>query len=279
MATFELYERTYRQANRFSFGRNWQDFLNGLTPERIALAERSLIDFLGSSKSIKGRTFVDIGCGSGIFSLAAYRLGAKKVVSVDVDRYSLKCARSLHRSAGSPKHWTIVSASALESKLRTKLGQFDIVYSWGVLHHTGNMDAALANATRLVKPGGVLYIAIYNHSRSLAQGRSELWQRIKRAYNQAGRGQKRLYYYLYATYLFLGLALSGINPLKYQRSYQSARGMSYRHDVLDWLGGYPYEYASPQSIINRLGQLGFACRKLVERTGIGCNEYLFTRTK
>ena len=81
---------------RFEFGRNWLSFLGSLTEERIAQAEDSLRDMLGSD-AVKGKSFLDVGSGSGLFSLAAMRLGASKVHSFDYDEQSVECTKELKR--------------------------------------------------------------------------------------------------------------------------------------------------------------------------------------
>lgn len=271
----ELYEQSYTDPNHFSFGKNWQDFLINLNEEQIKKAEDSLIDFLGGKKNIVGKTFVDVGCGSGLFSLAAWRIGAKRVLSIDIDQFSIACVTHLREQAKKPANWQITSGSALDERFITSLGTFDIVYSWGVLHHTGDMYTAIKNAGKLVKHGGVFYLAIYNHNRSnMMHGTSGLWLTIKKRYNQSGWLVKTVLERVYSAYLCLGLLAHLRNPWRYINGYSSARGMSWHHDVIDWLGGYPYQFATPEQIINYLGQIGFACQKLVSRSGIGCNEYL-----
>lgn len=273
----DLYELHYKEDRRFSFGKNWASFLRRLTSTRIELAKQSLVSFLGGEQQIKGKRFVDVGCGSGLFSLAALELGAAEVVSIDVDETSVACAQTLKARRGSPTHWKIYRGSALDQKFFEGLGEFDVVYSWGVLHHTGDMWSAIKNTTNLVAPSGKLYLAIYNDCTNLLHGSSRFWHSLKRYYNRAGSVMKRLLYIGYANYLFLGLIVTGHQPARYIRNYQSARGMSWRHDIIDWLGGYPYEYASPATMISALGQYGFGCTKLVYYPTIACNEYCFER--
>ncbi len=271
----ELYESVYHQPNRFSFGRNWQDYLNSLTPSRIKAAEASLVDWLGSG--LKGKTFVDIGCGSGLFSLAAYRLGAKSVVSVDVDQFSLDCARELRQREGAPAHWEVSAGSALDPKFLKTLGKFDIVYSWGVLHHTGDMDQALTNVSKLVGKDGQLFIALYNDNHRVLEGTSAFWLRAKQFYNSGSNWRKRAIEAVYTVYYIIGLVFNGINPVNYIKNYDSLRGMSFFIDIRDWLGGLPYEYATTQSIIDFFAARGFDSQKVVKARSIGCNEFLFRR--
>jgi 2-polyprenyl-6-hydroxyphenyl methylase/3-demethylubiquinone-9 3-methyltransferase len=147
---------------KFSFGKNWENFIkNYLNNERIDEAKKALTNFLGIN-SFNGKTFLDIGCGSGLHSFAAYKLKAKKIVSFDIDPFSVECTKYFFKIAGEPKNWKIYQGSILDKKFIQKLGKFDIVYSWGVLHHTGDMWNAIKNAASLVKKNGLFYIAIYN---------------------------------------------------------------------------------------------------------------------
>src|SRR5467141_2182790 len=146
---------------RFAFGENWARFLALLDDQRIRDAEESLRSKLGV-QSLAGRSFLDVGSGSGLFSLAARRLGAR-VHSFDYDPQSVACTRLLRdRFFPGDADWKINQGSVLYAGYLATLGRFDVVYSWGVLHHTGAMWAALKNVTTLVAPGGLLYLAIYN---------------------------------------------------------------------------------------------------------------------
>ena len=170
----------------FNFGSNWQSFINKhLNSDRIEEAKKSLSDFCGKG-ALKEKAFLDIGCGSGLFSLAALQLGSKKIVSFDVDEESVKCCRELRKRENDPKEWEIETGSILDMNFVNSLGTFDIVYSWGVLHHTGSMWEAMKNTMSLVKPGGLLYVAIYNKSTGLhfyrdgRCGSSKFWKIEKR---------------------------------------------------------------------------------------------------
>jgi len=275
----KLYEKTYKDKNHFSFGQNWKEFLENLSDERIEQAKKSLVDFLGGESNIKGKTFVDIGCGSGLFSLAAYLLGASKVVSVDIDDSSLWCARYLKDKYQEPKNWQVIKGSALDEKLIKSLGKFDIVYSWGVLHHTGNMYQAIENVSRLMLPQGYYYLALYNNNKiKLYGGTSVFWLKIKKLYNSANKPSKKIMLWIFMLYQVTALSLlARLNPINYIKNYKKQRGMSWKHDLIDWLGGYPYEFALPDEIINFFGNKNILCKKLIFRNGTGCNEYLLVR--
>lgn len=264
---------------RFEFGKNWSQFLSTLNPERIASAEASLGDMLGV-EDLKGKTFLDVGCGSGLFSLAAHRLGAS-VYSFDFDPNSVACALELRRRyCPDPSTWTVEEGSALDAGYMQSLGSFDVVYSWGVLHHTGDMWTGLANVVPLVAPDGKLFIAIYNDTGTQA----ERWRSLKKTYNRLPGPLKSPFAALVSApgvlKGFLKSLLKGkpLEPFRFWSNYANRRGMSYWHDIVDWVGGYPYEVATPDEIFDYYTARGFRLTKLhAGGVGLGCNEFVFQR--
>jgi 2-polyprenyl-6-hydroxyphenyl methylase/3-demethylubiquinone-9 3-methyltransferase len=265
---------------RFTFGRNWQSFIEHVfsTP-RLARAAISLQQILGCEHLV-GKTFLDIGCGSGLFSLAALMLGAQRVVSFDYDDNSVAASLQLRARAGiSAERWSITQGSVLDHAFLSTLDPADIVYSWGVLHHTGAMWAAIDCAAEKVIPGGTLVLAIYNRV-DRPVNNSANWQRIKRRYNQSAAPVRFVIEGVYATLLLAQTALSGQNPIAYVAQYSavSRRGMDFWHDVRDWVGGYPYEYASAEEVAAHLDQHKFALMRVSRSPGLGCNELTFQRS-
>ena len=261
---------------RFEFGENWTRFLEVLNDTRIQKAEESLRKMLKVS-TLRGRTFLDIGSGSGLFSLAARRLGAR-VHSFDYDKRSVACTRELkHQYCPNDGDWTIEEGDILSEGYVRSLGKFDIVYSWGVLHHTGAMWQALENAQVPVGPDGRLFIAIYDD-----QGRSTVyWKNIKRLYLRLPKGLKFLI--LWPAFLRLWGPTTVRDfvfgrPFHSWRSYANSRGMSPWRDVIDWVGGYPFEVAKPEEVFEFYRTRGF---KLVNLKtcggGSGCNEFVFEK--
>ena len=260
---------------RFQFGKNWQRFLSVINEERIVEAQNSIKRVL-SLETLEEKTFLDIGSGSGLFSLAAVRLGAKQVHSFDYDPYSVACTRELKRRYFRQKEdWSIEQGDVLDKDYLNSLGQWDIVYSWGVLHHTGNMWQALENIVPLVKKGGKLFISIYND-----QGdKSLLWWRIKRAYCSFLLW-KCIILGVFIPYFFVGGLVKDLlrfrGPISRYTEYKKTRGMSPLYDWLDWLGGYPFEVAKPEEIFDFCRKRSFTLEWL--RTcggGLGCNEFVF----
>lgn len=261
---------------RFAFGENWRRFLSVLDDDRIARARRSVTEMLGL-ETLAGKSFLDIGCGSGLFSLAARQLGAR-VHSFDFDPQSVACAEELKRRyLPGDADWSIEQGSVLDRDYLARLGQFDVVYSWGVLHHTGQMWQAIDNAASCVAPEGALVIAIYNDQGSA----SRIWLRVKQLYNRLPGPLRGLVLYPALLRLWGPTTVRDLlrgRPGHSWRNYAatSLRGMSAWHDVVDWVGGLPFEVATPAQVITHCEQLGFRPLRHTDcGRGHGCNEFVF----
>jgi 2-polyprenyl-6-hydroxyphenyl methylase/3-demethylubiquinone-9 3-methyltransferase len=265
---------------RFAFGENWWRFLSSVDAERIRAAEDSLRRLLGEG-AVEGRTVLDVGAGSGLFSLAALRLGARRVHSIDADPDSVRCVEELKRRyAPHAESWTSDGRDVLDAGAMAALGTFEIVYAWGVLHHTGDMWRALENVCARVGSTGVLAVSIYND-----QGRrSATWRSVKRTYNRMPPPLRRPFAAAVIapgeTARALRSVLAG-DARAYARLWRRAgpRGMSRWADIVDWVGGYPFEVARPEEVLRFCRARGFVLENLKTVGGAaGCNEFVFRRS-
>jgi len=261
--------------SRFGFGKNWAAFLSSIDENKIQIAINSLKSAL-KIENLNGKKVLDIGSGSGLFSLAASRLGAE-VVSIDFDIDSVACTQHLKTTFGAENsNWKIMQGSVLDEEFMSSLGKFDGVYSWGVLHHTGEMDNAIRIARQSVIKGGWFFISIYNDQ----GGASRRWLAVKALYNKLPKIVRPVYVFIIAAWNETIFAIKNLlqlrNPFRKKNKESDYRGMSIWYDWVDWVGGFPFEVATPERIIIPLHEEGFVLSHLTTHTnGWGCNEYIF----
>jgi 2-polyprenyl-6-hydroxyphenyl methylase/3-demethylubiquinone-9 3-methyltransferase len=275
MNVVSSHRQEIESGERFSFGDNWSRFLSVLTEDRIQQAELSLRKML-EVESLAGKSFLDVGSGSGLFSLAARRLGAN-VFSFDFDPKSVACTQELRRRYfEADQNWTIQEGSVLDRTYLERLGKFDIVYSWGVLHHTGKMWDALENVAPLVADDGKLFIALYNDQ----GGASIRWKNLKKLYNSFRILRFPLSLYTLVRQWTVTVVKETCRGqfLRAWRTYRRERGMSPWHDIVDWIGGYPFEVCKPEEVFRFYRSRGFTLTALKTcGGGLGCNEFVFHR--
>jgi len=270
-------DSTPKSAARFAFGRNWRAFLSVLDEDRIAQAQKSLREML-QVDTLRGKAFLDVGSGSGLFSLAAARLGAARVHSFDYDPESVACTEELKRRyAPDFAGWTIERGSTLDESYVAALGAYDVVYSWGVLHHTGELARALRIICIPVASQGKLFIALYDDR----GWTSRAWIPVKRLYVSGWPGAALVAAVFVPLFVLKGLLSDlgrGRNPVTRYREYRKLRGMSIVHDWLDWLGGYPFEVAAPDWVIDFCARRGFRLAKIKRGHGRDRNnEFVFVK--
>ncbi len=265
------------ELRRFDFGTNWNNFIaRKFSRERTAAAKKHLLAFLGRD-SLGGLDFLDIGCGSGLHSLAAFEAGAGRLHSFDFDINSVAATKSLRERAGRPQNWIVEQGDALDADYISKLGKWKLVYCWGVLHHTGSMWQAIRNVQRTVSDGGLFYLALYSADADI-QPSKEFWIEIKKEYNRVSPATRRLMALWYVWRFDLLQDIRNL-PKFLQKliNYKFYRGMSVFVDIHDWIGGWPMEYAGDQETVDLLeSEYGFELVNV--STGHACSEFLFKRT-
>ncbi len=257
---------------RYKFGENWLRFLQNVDKKNFANAKNSL-KFILSKKNNK--SFVDVGCGSGLFSLSATYY-YKRILSLDIDDNSLLATKTLKKTFKiNSKKWRIKKGSVLNKKFLKKIGKFDMVYCWGVAHHTGDMWKALENLKILTKKNSRLFIAIYND-----QGiKSKIWWMIKIIYNFLPNFLRKFYLKVFELLYYINYTIKNFGKLDYKKLRKQRRGMNFWENLDDWIGGYPYEYSSVEKLNNFFIERGFKLLKVKKSHGSGCNEILFERKK
>jgi 2-polyprenyl-3-methyl-5-hydroxy-6-metoxy-1,4-benzoquinol methylase len=271
-------DQRYDQKSHFEFGQNWQSYLTTLTDEKIEFAQKDLTELV-PAEQLKGASFLDIGCGSGLHSLCALRLGVGKLEAMDFDPDSVAATKDLLGKLIQASHYKVSQGNILTLK---PTESFDIVYSWGVLHHTGAMWDAIRAASKFVKPEGTFVIAIYQ--KTLMCG---MWKIFKKIYNHASPQGRRSIEKAFSKLKKLKFTLKGQDPAQVIAQYNQQRGMNWDHDIIDWLGGYPYESATPEEVIQYVEALGFQFirgRRLNKKIpigffGSGCGEFVFKARK
>jgi SAM-dependent methyltransferase len=267
------------RSSQFDFGSNWKAFSeSALTAAGVEQARKDFIELLAGI-DVAGQSFLDIGFGQGLTLLIATAMGANPV-GCDINR---TCAEVLERNRQcyfpelSNRPIPIVIGSILNpgvvGELRTKSPDpttraYKIVHSWGVLHHTGDMERVIRSVASLVAPNGYFIIAIYTRHWS-----SRVWKEVKRIHSLSPRAIQKFLVAVFYPLIFLAkLLATRKNPLR------KSRGMDFYYDVVDWVAGYPYEYASAVEVEQIVRGIGFeTIRVIPAEVPIGCNQLVFRR--
>lgn len=266
---------------RFAFGENWVDYASRINDSHVEQAVEGLRRLLGV-EDLRGKRFLDIGSGSGVHAVAALRLGAAHVDAVDFDPRSVEASTATLNRFSAGQSWTVRRQSVFDLKPETE-GLYDVVYSWGVLHHTGAMHPALQAAASMVKPGGCFVFALYRRTVLCP-----LWKIEKRWYanaSSAAQANARRFITGMKRAMF---AVAGRDFDAYVEGYKARRGMLFEQDLHDWMGGWPYESISPMAVERVMKRLGLGkVREFAKggyflgvrwtEFGSGCDEFVYRR--
>lgn len=262
----------------FRFGKNWAKFKKNINESDIQQSVIDIVRLLGMY-DLSGKSVIDIGSGSGIHSAAFYKFKPLKVDSIDYDQDSVNTTREFLSSMAHPVDKNVWKADILNLETFHQK-KYDVVYAWGVLHHTGNLHLAIENAATLVDREGLLVIALYRKTFLC-----EFWKIEKRIYSRSPYVVQKIVFFFYITLFFiLYSVIRRKNFLNYVKNYKSNRGMNFFIDVHDWLGGYPYESISSFELRTKMSKLGFEeLRSFTYKPGIGlfgsgCDQFVFKKS-
>lgn len=262
---------------RFEFGRNWREFVEKHYSQEVVDASKTRILEFMKRPNLQGLSVIDIGCGSGVHSMAMHQAGAASIHSFDYDPTSVEATRLVHQKAGAPASWTIQQGSVLDESFMRSLPTYDLVYSWGVLHHTGEVWKAIDLAAERVKPGGMFYIALYSADVQ-KDPTPEFWLDVKRRYVSSGWLRRRYMDYWYVWRFMMQREWSRLpEVLKRMRDYRKDRGMNLMTDIRDWLGGWPMEFVWDADAVKFCADRGLTLKEMA--TGKANTEFLFERVR
>ncbi len=244
-------------------------------------AKKSLEPFL-LGDDLSGKTFLDAGCGGGLFSVAAHRLNASAITSFDNDSKMLSFCSEIKSREGFEAHWQILEGSILDLQFVKSLGSFDYVYCWGVVHHTGDMWKAIENIISVVKSGGCIYLGVYNNASAFGFwddrrfGSSKFWYRVKKMIYLSPKFIKKAALLISLFFYRLVSATDSMTGgYKFKNFHE--RGMTGSVAIQDWLFGFPYEFASVDEVVNYMIGQGFRLERIDSNIGLRTNHYLFQK--
>lgn len=268
-------EKRMNDDKRFEFGKNWHHYIEkNFSTERVNVSKQHMLSFL-QRDNLNDITFLDIGCGSGLHSLAALQSGAKKIYGLDYDINSVKATQFIRNKVGEPSNWSVEQGSVLDEAYMSGLPQFDLVYSWGVLHHTGDVWTAMRIAAQRVKVDGLFYIALYSADVQKTPG-PEFWLDIKRKYIASSTIKRRYMELWYVWRFCMNFSITKLPAfIRRARNHKHERGMNIFTDIRDWLGGWPMEFVWDKDAISFCEKMGFKLENIA--AGEANTEFLFRR--
>jgi SAM-dependent methyltransferase len=269
-----------KNKKHFAFGKNWELYSRQINSSHIESSKKDLIGLI-QLESLQGMSVLDIGSGSGVHSLSMMLLGCKDLVALDYDPDSVSTTNRVLSGKSFKGDFQVIQADILKHIPGIDGRTFDLVYSWGVLHHTGDMMKGIDRSISYVKPGALIALALYRKTLLCT-----FWRIEKFLYSKSPKILQSLFQKTYEFVFGLGIKIKTGQSLRaYKLSYFQKRGMDFSRDVHDWLGGYPYESIDPRYLIQYMEQRGFTLlnshisKKQIGILGSGCDEFLFKNNR
>jgi len=265
-----------KDKKHFAFGKNWDLYSRQINSSHIESSKKDLISLI-QLESLEGMRVLDIGSGSGVHSLSLMLLGCKDLIALDYDANYVSTTNRVLSGKSFKGNFQVMQADILKHIPGIDGHTFDLVYSWGVLHHTGDMMKGIDRSISYVKPGGLIALALYRKTPFCT-----FWRIEKFIYSKSPEIFQVISQKVYEFFFGLGIKIKTGQTLRdYRLSYFQKRGMDFSRDVHDWLGGYPYESIDPDVLIQYMEQRGFTVlnsnisKKQSGILGSGCDEFLF----
>jgi SAM-dependent methyltransferase len=228
---------------------------------------RTRLERNGIAIEFAGKSVLDAGCGGGRYTVAWKQLGCARAVGVDVSPINIATATARAREAGlADVDYRLENVLALQSASDT----FDVVFSNGVLHHTRDWRAGIAELVRVLAPGGLGWLYLIENPGGLFWDMIEILREVthgdshelaRRALEQLGLPQHRIFYMLDHVMVPINVRLT---PAEIEQALAAAGATAIRRLVRG-------------ADFDRVEQIHAGTPHAVVKFGVGENRYVFTK--
>jgi ubiquinone/menaquinone biosynthesis C-methylase UbiE len=205
-----------------------------------------------AAEEVQGKSILDAGCGTGIFSIIFANKGADQVTGIDISEGSLHTAQSLKEKFGL-KNAEFEKQDMLALPFPDR--SFDIVWAWGTVHHTTDPFKAIDELIRVLKPSGSILLAIYKRTRL-----TFIHEIIRKILVRTPRKTWKVLAKI------LAIFLSPVIFLLKKRE-KSRKGEKLEELIIDWYFVPIRHYYKPGEIKNYLEERGFSVEKFLPASG------------
>ena len=170
------FEIDKKQSTQKLFGKLWKERMkNNFLDSRKVLLD-SFIKNNFDLNFLKGKNVLDMGCGSGRFTLALASMGVKKAVGVDLGSEGIEIAKR-NAKINNIKNARFIRASVLDLPFKDE--SFDFVFCKGVLHHTGNFNKGMQEYYRVMTKNGKGFLYLYGNGGIFWNSRKKMREVMK----------------------------------------------------------------------------------------------------